>query len=515
MICGRTRVNNMNYSNNSLKLSEFSLYKMAIAIVLIAAPFSIGLMALATGDVTIALLGAIGLAFSALMFMKPESTTVVVLFVLYGNLSVVAIRTYNVPDLIATSFFLLLGIPLLNYIIVGREKIVVNRQMFIMVIYFGIILISAAFSAQASNSMNRIRDFAIEGIFLYFLIINTIRTPSLVRWGVWAMIAAGMLMGGVSLYQEITGDYDNTFGGLAKVKESEVSTGEFDALGRKIKRRRLAGTIGSKNRYAQVMVALLPFAMMRIWAEKKWWLKLIAAAACVPIMSGALLTFSRGAGIAIILIILAMVMLKIIKVWHFLLISALGIAVVLAFVPDYVYRISTVLDIGAVFTGDVGAAGGSIKSRSNVNTATFNIFIDHPILGVGPGQTNLYTTEYGNEIGTYYRAITTTRRAHNMYLEELADTGFVGFSVFMSIVLYTIFQLWKQWIYWKRRQRMDIAYTAAGFFLGLLGFLATGLFLHLSYVRYYWFLLAFAGAFIYIYSEKVDKHTLRAIELAG
>ncbi|MCK5922594.1 MAG: hypothetical protein KAG66_16755, partial [Methylococcales bacterium] len=265
----------MNYSNNSLKLSEISLYKVAIAIVLIAAPFTIGLMALVAGDVTIALLGAIGLAFSALMFMKPESTTVVVLFVFYGNLSVVAIRTYNVPDIIATSFFLLLGIPLLNYVIIRGQKIIVNRQMFIMIIYFGIILVSAAFSAHVGNSVNRIRDFAIEGIFLYFLIVNTIRTPALIRWGVWAMIAAGMLMGGVSLYQEITVDYDNTFGGLAKVKESEVSTGEFDALGRKIKRRRLAGTIGSKNRYAQVMVVLLPFAMMRIWAEKKWWLRLI------------------------------------------------------------------------------------------------------------------------------------------------------------------------------------------------------------------------------------------------
>ena len=35
---------------------------------------------------------------------------------------------------------------------------------------------------------------------------------------------------------------------------------------------------------------------------------------------------------------------------------------------------------------------------------------------------------------------------------------------------------------------------AAGFMLALVGYLASGLFLHLSYARYYWLVLALAGA---------------------
>jgi hypothetical protein len=93
-----------------------------------------------------------------------------------------------------------------------------------------------------------------------------------------------------------------------------------------------------------------------------------------------------------------------------------------------------------------------------------------------------------------------------MYLEELADTGVIGFVLFISIPLITMYQLWQARHYWSSRQRPDVAYTAAGFFLALVAYLATAFFLHLSYVRYYWFILAFAAAFIRIYNvqEQTD-----------
>jgi len=193
-------------------------------------------------------------------------------------------------------------------------------------------------------------------------------------------------------------------------------------------------------------------------------------------------------------------LLGIVKPWHFLVIVALGYLSVMAIIPEYIYRISTIVDLESIAEGDVQEAGGSIRSRSNVNLATFNIFLDNPLLGVGPGQTNQYTSEYGNEIGTFYRSLDSTRRAHNMYLEELSDNGLTGFLLFMSIVLITMYQVWKLWRYWAVKKHPDIAYSAAGFFLAMVAYLATAMFLHLSYVRYYWFLLAFAAAFVQVYS---------------
>jgi hypothetical protein len=480
-------------------VSSTQLRKLAIILLLFLPAVAVGMLAYLGNDVRLALVLAIAMALATSMFARPETTTMVVLFVLYANLSVVAINTYNIPDLIATSFFLLLGLPFLNYVLVRRQQIVTNRVFFLMVLYLGVLLVSAAFSGNPDDSTGRIIGFFVEGLVLYFLIINAIRTPTMVRWGIWAIVLAGLLMGSVSLYQEVTGDYDNDFGGLAKVKMARVDTGEVDQFGKEIKRRRLAGTIGSKNRYAQVMVALLPFALMLIWSERNWYLRLLAAISCIPIVTGALLTFSRGAGIALAFTIVMMLLLRIIKPWHFLLIIVLGYLVVIAIIPEYIYRMSTIVDLESIATGNVEDAGGSIRSRSNVNLATFNIFLDHPLLGVGPGQTNQYTSQYGNEIGTHYRAIDQTRRAHNMFLEELADTGLLGFILFMSIALIPMYQALKIRQYWNRERRPDIGYMAAGFSLAILAYMATAMFLHLSYVRYYWFLLAFAAAFVQVY----------------
>ncbi|NCF66279.1 MAG: hypothetical protein GWP61_09900 [Chloroflexi bacterium] len=490
------------------------LKSLAVILFLFLPAIAVGVLATFGHDIRLALAAAIALAMATLMFAKPETTTVVVLFVLYANLSVVAMNAYKVPELLAASFFVLLGLPFLNYVFVRRQQIVTNRIFFLMVLYLCVLLVSAAFSANPDDSISRIAGFIIEGLALYFLIINAVRTPTMVRWGVWAIVLAGMFMGSITLYQEVTGDYDNDFGGLAKVKASEVKTGEVDIFGKEIKRRRLSGTLGSKNRYAQVMVVLLPFALMLIGSERKWWLRSLAALACVPIVTGALLTFSRGAGIAIIFTILAMTLLRIIKPWHFVLIAITGYLIVIAVIPEYIYRISTVVDLESIAQGNVEEAGGSIRSRSNVNLATFNIFLDYPLLGVGPGQTNQYTSSYGNEIGTFYRALDNTRRAHNMFLEELADTGAIGFTLFVGIALITMYQVWRVRQYGKIKRRPEITYTAAGFFLAILAYMVTAMFLHLSYVRYYWFLLAFAAAFVQVYrTQAKEDETAEAVAM--
>lgn len=445
----------------------------------------------------------IGLGIAALavitifVFTKPESTTAIVLFGLYANLTVVAIKSHNVPELVAGSFFLLLGIPILNYLIIRRQPLVLDRTLYLMLIYLGTLFVSSVWSGRPSQSIDRILSYVLEGMVLYLLVINAVKTPAILRNAIWALILAGAFMGTLSLYQEITGNYDNDFGGLAVAKESEIDTGQVNQYGQDIKRRRLAGPVGSKNRYAQIMVVLLPLALYRIWAERSKLLRLAAAAACVPIISGALLTFSRGAGISIILTLLTMVFLRTIKLWQLFVIIIAGCALVLAAIPDYVYRITTAVDVTELATGNPEEAGGSIRGRATENLAAIYIFLDHPVLGVGPGQTNEYTNKYGNEVG--YRRLEGERRAHNMYLEELSDTGILGFLSFMSIVLYTIYQLWRDYRYWVKLHS-EMAYTICSLLLAIIAYLSTGVFLHLSYVRYYWVIIGLGGAALHISS---------------
>ena len=153
-------------------------------------------------------------------------------------------------------------------------------------------------------------------------------------------------------------------------------------------------------------------------------------------------------------------------------------------------------------TSRISEADGAVRGRLTENLAALMIFMDNPILGVGPGQTNLYTKEYAKGIGL--ARIAGTRRAHNMYLEELADTGIVGFAAFMAIVLTTILSLVK-----VRRacfeSNPELSNLATGFLLSIIGYLTTAVFLHLSYIRYYFLILALAGAIIQIYKTESSK----------
>ncbi len=506
----------------SKHLKRFSIsqgFQLAAIAWLFGLTAAIGLLAYYLFDMSWVVGGMILIAILLLISAKPEAATLLVLFVMYANLGVVAIRTYNVPNIVATSFFLLLGLPLLNYLIIRRQKLIINPVFCLMLGYLALQLLSAAFSPNASNSLGRIKDYVIEGIALYVLVLNAVRTPALLRKVVWALILAGFILGSLSLYQGLTGSYDNSYGGLATAKQSTITTGEVNYLGEAVGQRRLAGTLDDKNRYAQIMVVLLPLALLRVWAERSWPLRILGAIACIPILAGALLTYSRGAGVAIIVTLLAMVLLRVIKLTHFLVIAFVGCLFVVKVIPDYVYRISTVDQVGDVATGNAAAAGGSIRGRATVNLAAYHIFLDYPLLGVGPGQTRYYTMEYGNQDG--FRVLTTDRRAHNMYLEELADTGIIGFAGFISIVLFTMYQLWQVRRRWART-RPDIAYTAAGFLLAIIGYLSTAAFLHLSYVRYYWLLLALAGVAVQIFNsmteadlEQSGKGTESALAVSG
>ena len=435
------------------------------------------------------LAGVIAILLIAFMLYRPDDTTVIILFALYANLAVVATKFYNIPAVLAGASFVLLIIPIMNYLFVKREPLILDQILLMMVMYAIALMISGVASGRMAEALDRIISFLVEGLILYFLVVNAVRNYSQLRKATWALILSGVLMGSLSMYQELTKSYHNQFGGLAQVKESVIGTGETDMFGRKVKRQRLAGPIGSKNRYAQIMVVLLPLAFFRLLGEKKRSLRWFAAISCIPILAGALLTFSRGAGITIFLLLIIMTFLRYIKLWQFVLAMVLAVGVVF------------VVGLTSVASAHVEEADASVRGRATVGLAALHMFLDHPILGVGPGLSQAYMIEYSKE---GFREIDTERRAHNMYLEELADTGIVGFTLFMAIIFYVLFSLARL----RRRYKdeyPEMAMLATGYMLGLVGYLLTAVFLHLSYVRYFWVIIALCGATIHIFEQYVAQ----------
>jgi putative inorganic carbon (hco3(-)) transporter len=89
--------------------------------------------------------------------------------------------------------------------------------------------------------------------------------------------------------------------------------------------------------------------------------------------------------------------------------------------------------------------------------------------------------------------LTGDREAHSLYLGLAAETGTLGIVSFMAMIVVTIQDLLR-----VRRNsrglRPDLENLATSFILVLLAYLTTGLFLHLSYMRYFWLIFALASA---------------------
>jgi O-antigen ligase len=127
-----------------------------------------------------------------------------------------------------------------------------------------------------------------------------------------------------------------------------------------------------------------------------------------------------------------------------------------------------------------------------LNAATWHVFLDHPVFGVGPGHfAEYYSTAYANRVGL----IETTKKykGHNLYLETLAETGIIGLACLLAIFFVIMHGLWRE-----RRHRLqnhpELANAATAFFLCLCAYAISAVFAHLSYQRYFWLLVALSSA---------------------
>jgi putative inorganic carbon (HCO3(-)) transporter len=441
-----------------------------------------------------------------------ELGTLVVVFVLFTNAAVIAVKFHNVPSLIGSALPALLAFPLTSYLVFRREKIIINPVLMPIFLFLAIQVAGALFSEDKTTALDSVQTFVLEGLGLYFLITNVVRTQATLRHATWALLVAGALIGGLSLYQQVTRTFDNDYGGFAQPSEAQFNTGSEELTGG-VTQWRLAGQIGEKNRYAQVMLMLVPLGMFRIWGERKLALRILAGMCTGLIAVGAALAFSRGAAVGFALMLIIMVFMRYIKVYQILIIMV-GLYLLLLAMPAYRQRLGSLDGLASMFSEDSGAAVSSsdnaTRSRLTEMGAAGLVFLDHPILGVGPGLFPSYYQQYSELVGL--RTLNRDRQAHDLYVSIAAETGILGLGCFMLILYVTLVNLARVRKRWLVAQP-EISNMATAYMLSIVSYLTTGLFLHFAFIRYFWLIMALAGAVMYI-SDKQAQQTAKATVLA-
>jgi O-antigen ligase len=107
-----------------------------------------------------------------------------------------------------------------------------------------------------------------------------------------------------------------------------------------------------------------------------------------------------------------------------------------------------------------------------------------------------------------FKSIDRVRRSHSLYAELAAETGIVGILLFFAIVVTMATRLWRLRARFKRRDP-ELSNLAAAFWLGLMGYLGTAVFLQLAYQRYFWLFLALAGATVQILGAELRRQLLQ------
>lgn len=435
---------------------------------------------------------ALGAAIVYLLFMalirKPDLAVVFVTFVLYTNAAVVLIRFHDIHPVLGYILPMLLVIPFVWQVIVNRRKIKINLVFVLMLVYFSVMLLGSAFSRDIYLAIPSLLNYIAEGLGLYFLLINTIRTPRLLNQVIWSILIGGALIGGLSLFQQMTRTFDNNYWGFAQVT-GQGFTAEETLQGAVIQPR-VSGSIGEKNRYAQVMLMLVPLGLFLAWDEQSKRLRLLAFLLTGLVFVGGSLAFSRGAQVGVLLLIAIMTLMRYIKIRQ-LAIIVLGLILLLLAFPQNTIRFSS---LGAIFSsseeGGLRSADGAIQGRATEMLAATMVFMDHPIVGVGPGMFGYEMAEYARIVSL--RHIIATREAHSLYPGVAAETGVLGFTTLMGILFYTLYRLAKSRRYWLERNNIKQANISTGFFLAIVSYMTTGFFLHFAYIRYFWLMIALA-----------------------
>ena len=265
---------------------------------------------------------------------------------------------------------------------------------------------------------------------------------------------------------------------------------------------RAIGFLSDPNFFALLILGAVPLALYLTFHEHKILLRIFWAAVTIVMMVAFEKTMSRS-GILILLaalFLLAMhyryILRKISLSQMFLgAIAALFLAALTISLLPKKYQ-DRILSLSALGSGVQNFEDRSLSRRYSYLIVGYTVFKEKPILGSGPGTFPLEYARSGYANNYVAESINDElfRRAHNTYLELLAETGLSGLFSLLLLVATGVFLYWR-----ARRYELQFGYTKTTHLtthlaVSYLVFIMFFLFLSALPNKYFWFHLGLASS---------------------
>jgi len=449
-----------------------------------------------TGGTFLLLVAGISALVAALMY--PSIVVPLVIAILFTNLAGNAVNLYGAPSAVPLAIPLLLLVPVWFSWFESGRRLVWPPVMWLFLAFIAANLLGVIMARDADAAMAQVVSLMTEGFVLIVLLVNAIRTRDALRLALIALVASAALVGAMSVFQDATETYYTRYLGIAQLSDDAFATGE-ETLAGEVIQLRLGGPVGEKNYYAQFMLMVIPVGAAMALTARTRPRRLALVVGTMLIGGGLILTFSRGAAVAAVAVLAIGVVLRMLPL-RVAVVGILGAAMLVAVYPEFVTRVSTVVEVSDLGGSSASEAPDSaLRGRAAENAAAFAAFADQPVFGLGPGQFPSNYERYARKVGVE-DLHATDRRAHSLYLAMLAEVGIVGTALFLAVIAAVVAPLLRVWR--RSTNTADMA-IAVGLLLGLAGYLVAGLFLDLAYARYFWLYIGLAIAGGVILSPRV------------
>jgi putative inorganic carbon (hco3(-)) transporter len=348
--------------------------------------------------------------------------------------------------------------------VMGRERFQVPHELLAfaaLVLAFGI---ATLFATDRSAAFGETLDL-ISFTAVVALLIVLLDTPAWMRRAAWALVAGTGLLAALAILQQLTGNFSSTYGGLATVLADGDSV-------------RSAGPL-NPNTFGQVLATSAVLAFYLAYTETRRAGRLLAGAIAVACTAGVVYSQSRAALAALAIGALAIGALRGVRLRVLALAATAAVLLGLLLLPQSLtQRVGALADI--VTTDPVALQDTALRGRAAENLAALRMWRDNPLVGVGPDNFEIRYQGYSAAIGIDPRP--QERGAHNLYLESLAETGFLGALALFAILGLALTGAWRA----RKRLEGRDALLGEGLFVALGVFLIAALTLNSAYARYQW-----------------------------
>jgi putative inorganic carbon (hco3(-)) transporter len=270
-----------------------------------------------------------------------------------------------------------------------------------------IVLFLVVFAGTALLSPHRgagAREVANMGILLALLVVAAdliARRPERVDSLAWSLATVAGITGALAVLETV-GVLPGRFPGTGGLNRAALGFGQPNGLG-------------------MYLAMSLPFALHVRRVAKRPSVRWIAAAAAGATVAGLVATFSRGAWMSVLAGTAAVAVAgrwrEALRIW--------GVALLLAVGSDVVTG-GAIRDALFELFQD-----WSVTQRASLMLAGVRMFLQHPLVGVGPGGYPLELERIGALVPALWDLKDTP---HNAYVQMAAETGLVGLAAFMALL---------------------------------------------------------------------------------